>query len=162
MIQNQYKVLFLSTGNAARSIIAEALLNHLSHGRFQAYSAGSRPIGSVHPLALEKLSREGIPASNASSKSWDQFAAPGAPAMDFVISVSDDEEAEICPIWPGHPITAHWTVSNPALSGQVRLAMAKVFALLERRIALLACINPTSLKRLALTHYLRDVGNAET
>jgi arsenate reductase len=107
-------VLFLCTGNSARSIIAEALLNHLGAGRFQAFSAGSFPKGAVHPLALETLSRQGLPSSRFRSKSWDEFSGADAPAMDVIFTVCDNAAKENCPMWPGHPITAHWSVEDPA------------------------------------------------
>jgi arsenate reductase len=107
-------VLFLCTGNSARSIIAEALLNHVSAGRFRAFSAGSHPKGQVHPLALELLRRMQLPTSGLRSKSWDEFAATDAPRMDFVFTVCDNAANEVCPIWPGQPITAHWSIADPA------------------------------------------------
>jgi arsenate reductase (thioredoxin) len=131
-------VLFLCTGNSARSILAEALLNHRGAGRFQGYSAGSFPKGTVHPLALAELRSRGLATDGLSSKSWDEFAAPGSPRMDFIFTVCDNTAEEICPVWPGHPVTAHWSIEDPAAvegsDESKRLAFAKVFAELDARI----------------------------
>src|SRR2546425_9045126 len=109
-----YNVLFLCTGNSARSILAESLLNHWGHGKFRGFSAGSFPKGQVHPLAVELLQRMNLPGDNLRSKSWDEFAAPGAPPLDFIFTVWDDAAGEGCPVWPGKPITAHWGIADPA------------------------------------------------
>jgi protein-tyrosine-phosphatase len=133
-------VLFLCTGNSARSILAEAYLNHAARGRFTAYSAGSHPAGSVNPFALELLEKSRLPITRARSKSWDEFARPGAPRMDFVFTVCDSAAAEVCPVWPGHPITAHWGVPDPAaVAGtdeEKRRAFKDAFTALARRIDL--------------------------
>ena len=131
-------VLFVCTGNSARSILAEALLNHHGHGHFQAFSAGSQPKGQVHPLALDTLARHHVPFGEARSKSWHEFAAPDAPVMDFVITVCDNAAGEVCPIWPGHPATAHWSIPDPAaVSGsdeERRQAFATAFRTVDRLV----------------------------
>lgn len=133
-------VLFLCTGNSARSILAEALLNHpaIGHGRYRAFSAGSHPKGAVHPLALETLRTHGIATDGLRSKSWDEFAAPGAPPIDFVFTVCDNAAAEACPLWPGHPATAHWGIADPAAiegtHAERQRAFTDAFAELKRRI----------------------------
>jgi arsenate reductase len=135
-----YNVLFLCTGNSARSILAEALLNHFGHGRFRAFSAGSFPKGAVHPMAIELLRRMDLPTNDLRSKSWNEFAAPGAPALDFIFTVCDNAAGEVCPIWPGKPITAHWGIADPAAvedASERRRAFRKAAAELEARIKLL-------------------------
>ena len=137
MKQAPFNVLVLCTGNSARSILAEALFNHLGGGRFTAYSAGSQPSGTVNPVALETLDRHGVPLPEARSKSWDEFAAPGAPEMDFIFTVCASAAGEACPIWPGHPTTAHWGIADPAhvepLAAR-REAFATAYRQLARRI----------------------------
>ena len=132
-----FNVLVLCTGNSARSILAEALFNHLGGGRFTAYSAGSQPSGTVNPVALETLDKHGVPLPEARSKSWDEFAAPGAPEMDFIFTVCASAAGEACPIWPGHPTTAHWGIADPAhvepLAAR-REAFATAYRQLARRI----------------------------
>jgi arsenate reductase len=154
-------VLFLCTGNSARSIMAEGLLNKYGNGRFHAFSAGSHPTGQVNPLALERLELEGITLADARSKSWDEFARPDAPVLDFVITVCDNAANEVCPVWPGHPITAHWGVFDPAAAEEKekRIAFAKAFAILERRVALFTSLPIASLERMALERQVRDIGN---
>ena len=154
-------VLFLCTGNSARSIMAEGLLNKYGNGRFHAYSAGSFPTGQVNPFALERLELEGITLSDARSKSWDEFAKPDAPVLDFVITVCDNAAKEVCPVWPGQPITAHWGVFDPASAEEKekRIAFAKAFAILERRIALFTSLPIASLERMALERQVREIGN---
>jgi protein-tyrosine-phosphatase len=131
-------VLFLCTGNSARSILAEAYLNHAGKGRFVAYSAGSRPTGKPNPFAVELLKREGIDAKGVRSKSWDEFAAPGAPAMDYVFTVCDNAAGETCPIWPGAPVKGHWSLPDPAAvqgsDEEKRRAFRRVFEDVRRRI----------------------------
>lgn len=156
-------VLFLCTGNSARSIMAEGLLNKYGNGRFQAFSAGSFPTGQVNPLALERLELEGISLPNAHSKSWDEFAKPDAPTLDFVITVCDNAANEVCPVWPGQPITAHWGVFDPAAAEEKEkhIAFAKAFAILERRIVLFTSLPIASLERIALERRVRDIGNMD-
>jgi arsenate reductase len=162
MTDRVYNVLFLCTGNSARSILAEALLNHLGQGRFKAYSAGSHPRGEVHPLALDVLETADISAEGARSKSWDEFAVPGAPAMDFVFTVCDNAAGEACPIWPGHPMTAHWGIEDPAAATGTRLQQLAAFeaALRFMRNRIMAFINLplASIDRLALTPRLAAIG----
>jgi arsenate reductase len=154
-------VLFLCTGNSARSIMAEGLLNKYGNGRFRAFSAGSFPTGQVNPFALERLEQEGIILADARSKSWDEFAKPDAPVMDFVITVCDNAAKEVCPVWPGQPINAHWGVFDPAAAeeNEKRIAFAKAFAILERRITLFTSLPITSLERMALERQVQDIGN---
>ena len=157
-----YRTLFLCTANSARSILAEALLNHAGAGRFQAFSAGSHPGGVVNPLALEILGAAGIAAPHARSKSWDEFAAPGVDPMDFVITVCDNAAGEVCPIWPGHPITAHWGIADPAAvegaAERQRVAFRDAATKLRRRIELLTALPVAKLDRLALQSRLREIG----
>lgn len=138
-------VLFLCTGNSARSIMAEALLNHLGRGRFRAFSAGSRPAGRVHPLVLETLAGAGVPADGLASKGWDAFARPGAPAMDAVITLCDSAAGEACPVWPGHPARVHWGFPDPAAGigavSERRQAFSHVFAAIESQIHRLAALD---------------------
>lgn len=151
----QYNVLFLCTGNSARSILAESLLNYLGAGRFQAFSAGSFPRGTVHPMALALLEEQGLPAAGFRSKSWDEFAAPGAPPLDFIFTVCDNAAGEVCPVWPGRPVTAHWGIADPAaIDGSdedrrraFRTALAELRARIERFIELpFAALDPERLK----------------
>ena len=131
-------VLFLCTGNSARSILAESLLNHWGRGQFKGYSAGSFPKGQVHPMAVDLLTRMGQPTDGLRSKSWDEFAAPGAPQMDYIFTVCDQAAGEVCPIWPGHPVTAHWGLADPAAAtgtaAEQALAFREAFRILESRI----------------------------
>ncbi|MBS1129796.1 MAG: Low molecular weight phosphotyrosine protein phosphatase [Proteobacteria bacterium] len=133
-----FNVLVLCTGNSARSILGEALFNHLGQGRIRAFSAGSQPSGKVNPVALETLERHGVPLPEARSKSWDEFAMPGAPALDFIFTVCASAAGEACPIWPGHPATAHWGIADPAhvepLAAR-RAAFETAYGGLEKRIA---------------------------
>lgn len=156
-------VLFLCTGNSARSVMAECLLSRHGSGRFRAYSAGSRPAGRVNPHARELLARRNFDVSALRSKSWDEFAAPGAPEMDFVITVCDSAAGEICPVWPGQPITAHWGFRDPAAfegsEAATRLEFAAVFREIESRISIFTSLPMDSLDRLALQRRVRDIGH---
>jgi arsenate reductase len=157
-----YNVLFICTGNSARSILAEALLNHTGQGRFTAYSAGSHPMGVVNPGALEALRVMRVPASGARSKSWDEFASPGAPAMDFVFTVCDSAAAEVCPVWPGHPVTAHWGMPDPAAvhgsDEETRPGFRDAAVTLKRRIDLMLSLPLSTLDSMATQRELRDIG----
>jgi arsenate reductase len=156
-----YNVLFLCTGNSARSILGEALINRLGEGRFRGFSAGSQPKGQVHPMALELLGQMAFPIEGLRSKSWIEFSAPGAPRMDFVFTVCDDAAAETCPVWPGHPMTAHWGIPDPAAvegEGQAR-AFRDALHQLRRRIELFLSLPLASIDRMSLSHKLRDIGN---
>jgi arsenate reductase len=157
-----YNVLFLCTGNSARSILAEALLNYWGKGRFHAYSAGSQPKGQVHPLALETLQRSHMPTEQMRSKSWEEFARPGAPRMDFVFTVCDSAAQEVCPIWPGQPMTAHWGIADPAAvrgtdEEQAR-AFARAFRELDARIKIFTSLRLEALDQLALKRELDAIG----
>jgi len=134
MSERPYNVLFLCTGNSARSIMAEALLNYQGKGRFRAFSAGSRPKGQVHPLALEILRRMHLPTATLRSKSWDEFATPGTPPIDFVVTVCDNTAKEVCPVWPGQPMTAHWSVADPAAAEGSDEARLTAFELAYREL----------------------------
>lgn len=163
MSEKVYNVLFLCTHNSARSILAEALLNHLGKGHFKAYSAGSSPRENQkpNPLALETLSKVGVSIEGLYSKSWDEFAAPEAPRMDLIITVCDNAAGEVCPIWPGHPISAHWGIHDPAeVRGDeaAKKAFTDAFMLLSRRIALMVNLPLEKLDRLALQKELVDIG----
>lgn len=157
-----YNVLFLCTGNSARSILAEAFLNQAGRGNFKAYSAGSQPKGEVHPLALEQLRRSNLPAEGYRSKSWSEFSAPGAPKLDFVFTVCDNAAKEVCPIWPGQPMTAHWGIPDPAAvegTDEVQQkAFLKAFLALQTRINLFLALPVKSLDRLSLQQKLKDIG----
>lgn len=165
MSSRTYQVLFLCTGNSARSILAEALLNRIGGGRFRAWSAGSHPKGAVHPLALELLRERGYDTSGCRSKSWSEFAAAGAPALDFVFTVCDDAAGEACPFWPGRPITAHWGLEDPAAfqgpEDEQRRLFRRVYVELERRISLFTQLGIESLDRLSLQARLNEIGKAE-
>ena len=157
-------VLFVCTGNSARSIIAEGLMNHLGGKRFRAYSAGSHPKGEVHPLAIEALKHFRLPNDGFRSKSWEEFAGPDAPQLDFVFTVCDNAAGEMCPIWPGQPMTAHWGLPDPAAvegSDDVkRKAFQDTVVGMKRRIELMLALPMTSLDRMAIQREVRDIGRA--
>lgn len=157
-----FNVLFLCTGNSARSILAEAILNKLGKGKFVAYSAGSQPKGAVHPEALALLGRLGYSTEGYRSKSWDEFAAAGAPHLDFVFTVCDNAANEVCPIWPGQPMTAHWGIPDPAAveGPAVAQAFRDAYQTLNRRIELFANLPVRSLDRMALKKRLDEIGKS--
>jgi arsenate reductase len=166
-MKDHYNVLFLCTGNSARSILAEAILNFMGKPRFTAYSAGSRPSGAVRPEALQRLDEAGIPTQGLRSKSWDEVSQPGSPAMNFVFTVCDNAAKEVCPIWPGHPMTAHWGVPDPAaIKGvpdkrpvqEVERAYREAFSILERRIGLFLSLPLATIDRLALKKEVEKIG----
>jgi arsenate reductase len=162
MTDRTYNVLFLCTGNSARSVLAEAILNHRGGGRFEAHSAGSHPVGRVNSYAIDLLRESGIPTGHLRSKSWDEFAAPGAPPLDFVFTVCDNAAGEVCPIWPGQPMTAHWGLPDPASvqgsDADKAKAFRDTFVLLDRRIALFTSLPIASLDRLSLGERVREIG----
>lgn len=163
MADRPYNVLFLCTGNSARSILAEALLNREGGDRFRAYSAGSFPKGDVHPMSLDLLASHGFDTSGLRSKSWSEFAQPGAPEIDFVFTVCDDANGETCPVWPGHPITAHWGIEDPATvtgPGQ-REAFVKAMTYLKQRISLFLALPIDSIDKLSLNQKLREIGRVD-
>jgi arsenate reductase len=156
-----YNVLFLCTGNSARSILAEANLNHRGQGRFRAYSAGSHPTGQLNPLVLQVLRRSGISTCSLRSKSWDEFAAPAAPPLDFVLTVCDRAAGEVCPVWPGQPVSAHSGVPDPAVvqdEGGTMRAVNEAFRILQRRIDLFMCLPISSLDRMSLRERVAEIG----
>jgi arsenate reductase len=157
-----YNVLFLCTGNSARSIIGEALLNHVGNGRFRAYSAGSTPKGTVNPMAIKVLGDAGIATAGLRSKGWDEFAVAGAPVMDFVFTVCDNAAGEACPIWPGQPMTAHWGIEDPAeVEGpefRRRAAFEDALGFMRNRIGAFVSLPIDSIDRLALGSKLRGIG----
>jgi arsenate reductase (thioredoxin) len=161
-MQPHYNVLFLCTGNSARSIMAEAILNHKAHGTMTAYSAGSHPSGMPRPEALEQLASAGIPTKGLRSKSWEEFAAPGAPHIDFIFTVCDNAANEVCPIWPGHPMTAHWGIPDPAAvrgtPAEIERAFRDAFTLLDRRITLFLALPLAGLEQLAMQTELDTIG----
>lgn len=162
-MQARYNVLFLCTGNSARSIMAEAILNHKGKPTFTAHSAGSHPAGTVRPEALSQLQEAHLPTNGLRSKAWDEFAKPGAPKLDFVFTVCDHAAKEVCPVWPGQPMTAHWGVPDPAaVTGskeQVEKAFRDAFFLLDRRISLFLSLPLTALDRLAIKKEIDKIGH---
>ena len=165
MADRVYNVLFLCTGNSARSILAEAILNNRGKGRFKAFSAGSHPKGAVHPLALALLERKGLPTEGLRSKAWDEFAQPTAPTLDFIFTVCDNAAGEVCPVWPGHPMTAHWGQPDPAAVEGTELdrtnAFREAFSMLERRIEMFTSLPLASLDQLALGKKVREIGKSQ-
>jgi arsenate reductase (thioredoxin) len=161
-MRKHYNVLFLCTGNSARSIMAEAIVNHKGKPNFSAYSAGSHPAGAVRPEALRQLERARLPTTGLRSKAWDEFSRPGAPELHFVFTVCDNAAKEVCPIWPGQPMTAHWGVPDPAAvpgtAEQVERAFRDAFFILDRRIGLFLSLPITSLDRLALKREVDKIG----
>jgi arsenate reductase len=160
-----FNVLFLCTGNSARSILAEALLNRAGQGKFKAYSAGSTPKGEVHPQTLDLLRRMNFDVSDARSKSWTEFAQPGAPKLDFVFTVCDNAANETCPLWPGQPMTAHWGIPDPAAAtgteAEVRLAFAEAFRQLSNRIGIFVSLPLQALDTLSLQRRLDSIGRTK-
>jgi protein-tyrosine-phosphatase len=165
MADKIYNVLFLCTGNSARSVMAEALLNRWGQGRFQAFSAGSHPKGDVHPETLATLKLARLPIEGLRSKSWDEFAVPGAPEMDFVFTVCDNAAGEMCPIWPGQPMTAHWGFPDPAAAtgtaAEVAAVFADVFKMIERRIQVFCSLPLASLSRLQIQREIAAMGKGQ-
>jgi arsenate reductase len=164
--QQPYNVLFLCTGNSARSILAESLVNHWGRGKIRGFSAGSFPKGEVHPMAMELLQQKNLPTKGLRSKSWDEFAAPGAPPLDFIVTVCDNAAGEVCPVWPGKPMTAHWGIADPAAvlgtDAEKANAFRKALKELEARIKLLAELPIASLDRMKLQETLRAIGTQTT
>jgi arsenate reductase (thioredoxin) len=162
MTEHVYNVLFLCTGNSARSILAECILNREGRGRFHAFSAGSHPKGQVHPFALDLLKKMNHPTAGLRSKSWDEFADTGAPHLDFVFTVCDNAADEVCPIWPGQPMTAHWGVPDPAAAegtdAERHLAFADAYRMLSNRISIFTSLPLRSLDRLTLQKRLDEIG----
>jgi arsenate reductase len=157
-----YNVLFLCTGNSGRSIMAEAILNQKGKANFTAYSAGSHATGRIHPNALKQLELAHLPTASLRSKNWDEFSRPGAPEMNFVFTVCDNAAREVCPVWPGQPMTAHWGVSDPAAvcgsPQQIERAFRDAFVTLDRRISLFLCLPLSSLDKLALKKEIDRIG----
>ena len=164
MTDRPYNVLFLCTGNSARSVLAEAILNHRGGGRFKAYSAGSHPVGRVNPFAIDLLRQARIETAGLRSKSWDEFAAPGAPLLDFVFTVCDNAAGEVCPMWPGQPMTAHWGLPDPAAvpgsDEDKARAFRDTYVMLDRRIGLFTSLPIASLDQLSLGERVREIGRA--
>ena len=162
MTDRIYNVLFLCTGNSARSIMAESILNSIGAGRFKAFSAGSRPTGKVNPLALELLRLTRMPTEGLASKSWERFAETGAPQLDFVFTVCDNAAGEVCPVWPGQPMTAHWGVPDPAAvtgtDAEIALAFKDAYRMLHQRIAIFTALPIRSLDQLSLQRRLDEIG----
>jgi arsenate reductase len=162
MVPQSFNVLFLCTGNSARSIMAEALLNAMGKGKFRAFSAGSYPRGQVNPFAVELLQKNRLPTEGLRSKSWDEFAAPGAPKLDFIFTVCDQAAGEMCPIWPGQPMTAHWGIEDPAAvegsDDAKRKAFFKTYSELQRRLSVLVSLPLDKVDRVTLRQRLEEIG----
>ena len=162
-MQGHYNVLFLCTGNSARSVMAEAIMNYKGRPNFTAYSAGSHPSGAVRPEALAELELAQLPTDGLRSKSWDEFAKPDAPKLDFVFTVCDNAAKEVCPIWPGQPITAHWGVADPAAvrgpAEEIKRAYRDAFVTLERRIGLFLCLPLATINKLAIKKEIDNIGH---
>lgn len=161
-MRDHYNVLFLCTGNSARSIMAEAIMNYRGKPRFHAFSAGSHPSGAVRPEALRELERAHLPTAEARSKSWDEFAQPGAPEMNFVFTVCDNAAKEVCPLWPGQPMTAHWGIADPAAvkgtPAEIERVFREAFVALDRRIGLFLSLPLQSLDRMAIQKEINRIG----
>jgi arsenate reductase len=166
LTQPPYNVLFLCTGNSARSILAESLVNHWGRGKFRGFSAGSFPKGQVNPMAMELLQRMNLPTQGLRSKSWDEFAAPGAPPLDFIVTVCDNAAGEVCPVWPGKPMTAHWGIADPAAvpgtDAEKAFAFQKALNELQTRIKSLTALPIASWDRTKLQEMLRATGTQTT
>ena len=162
MTDQTFNVLFLCTGNSARSILAESILNHVGGGRFRAFSAGSHPSGKVNPYVIDLLKQQGLPTHGLRSKSWDEFASPDAPLLDFVFTVCDNAAGEICPVWPGQPMTAHWGIEDPAAvegnEAAKRSAVSSAFRLLNRRVMLFTSLPIARLDAMSLKNELDGIG----
>jgi arsenate reductase (thioredoxin) len=165
MTEQAYNVLFLCTGNSARSVLAESILRKDGHGRFQTFSAGSQPKGEVNPFAIKVLESLDYPTDGLRSKSWQEFAVAGAPVMDFVFTVCDGAAGEACPMWPGQPMTAHWGIPDPAAAtgtpAEIALAFKDAYRMLNQRIGLFAALPIQSLDRLSLQHRLTEIGRMQ-
>ena len=162
MSDKTYNVLFLCTGNSARSVLAETILNHMGKGRFKAYSAGSHPNGQVNPYAIKYLQQQGLPTEGLRSKSWDEFAGADAPHFDFIITVCDNAAGEVCPIWPGKPTSGHWGIEDPAAvegtDAEKLAAFSHAFTLMNRRISLLTNLPDAKLEAQAIKQELQQIG----
>lgn len=162
MSDKTYNVLFLCTGNSARSVLAETILNHVGKGKFKAYSAGSHPNGQVNPYAIKYLQQQGLPTEGLRSKSWDEFAGPDSPHFDFIITVCDNAAGEVCPVWPGKPTTGHWGIEDPAAvegsDADKLAAFSHAFTLMNRRISLLTSLPDNKLQAQAIRQELNQIG----
>jgi len=162
MTERVYNVLFLCTGNSARSLLGEAIVDQLGEGRFKGFSAGSQPKGAPHPYTIDLLAGLGLPVAGLRSKSWDEFATPGAPDMDFIFTVCDDAAGEACPVWLGHPMTAHWGIPDPAEAkgnaAEIALAFKDAYRMMFQRIGIFAALPLRSLDRMSLHSKLKEIG----